>query len=178
MKSDPLADRLRRVEVLLLDVDGVLTDGSIVYAGDEPETKSFSVRDGFALNLWRRRGGRIFIVTGRKSAAVERRCRELGVEGLVQGADSKAEAFRRLVDEHEVSPNVIAAMGDDWPDLPLLLGSGVGITVPEAHEEIWQAADAVTKASGGRGAVAEVVEMILRAKGDWRQATEEYRRPA
>ena len=178
MKSEPLAERLRRIEILLLDVDGVLTDGSIVYSGDEPETKSFSVRDGFAMNLWKRQGGRIFVVTGRRSPAVERRCKELGVEVLVQGADSKSEAFRRLLDEHRLKPEVIAAMGDDWPDLPLLLASGVGITVPEAPEEIREAADDVTKAGGGRGAVAETVERILRAKGVWRQATEEYRRPA
>jgi 3-deoxy-D-manno-octulosonate 8-phosphate phosphatase (KDO 8-P phosphatase) len=178
MKSEPLAERLRRIEVLLLDVDGVLTDGSIVYSGDEPETKSFSVRDGFALNLWRRQRGRIFVVTGRRSPAVERRCKELGVEVLVQGADSKPEVFRRLLEEHELAPDVVAAMGDDWPDLPLLLASGVGITVPEAPEEIREAADDVTKASGGRGAVAEAVEKILRAKGNWRQATEEFRRPA
>jgi 3-deoxy-D-manno-octulosonate 8-phosphate phosphatase (KDO 8-P phosphatase) len=178
MKSESLAERLRRIEVLLLDVDGVLTDGSIVYSGDEPETKSFSVRDGFALNLWKRQGGRTFVVTGRNSRAVERRCKELGVEVLVQSADSKTEVFRRLLDEHRLAPDVVAAIGDDWPDLPLLLASGVGITVPEATEEIRQQADDVTKANGGRGAVAEVVEKILRAKGTWGQATEEYRRPA
>lgn len=178
MKNESLVDRLRRVSVLWLDVDGVLTDGSITYSADEPETKSFSVRDGLALNLWRRQGGKIFVVTGRKSAAVERRCKELGVDVLVQGTESKGVAFRRLLDEHRLEDAEVAAVGDDWPDLPVLLGCGVGITVPEANREIQSTVDYVTTASGGRGAVAEVVEMILEAKGTWRLATEEFRRAA
>jgi 3-deoxy-D-manno-octulosonate 8-phosphate phosphatase (KDO 8-P phosphatase) len=177
-KDGTLAERLRRVEALVLDVDGVLTDGSIVYAGGEPETKAFSVRDGFALKLWKREGGRVFIITGRRSAAVERRANELGVDGLVQGADSKGEAFRVILEEHRLHRSAVAAIGDDWPDLPLILGAGVGMTPPEAHEDVRSAADYVTKASGGRGAVAEAVEVILQAKGVWRKATDEYRRPA
>jgi 3-deoxy-D-manno-octulosonate 8-phosphate phosphatase (KDO 8-P phosphatase) len=178
MKRESLADRLRRINVLLLDVDGVLTDGSITYSAGEPETKSFSVRDGFALQLWRKQGGRVFVVTGRTSAAVERRCKELGVEAVIQGAESKGQAFRKLAADHGVDDVEVAAMGDDWPDLPVLLGAGVGVTVPEANIEIQSAVDYVTKASGGRGAVAEVVAMILEAKGTWLEATADYRRPA
>jgi 3-deoxy-D-manno-octulosonate 8-phosphate phosphatase (KDO 8-P phosphatase) len=174
MKNGSLTDRLSRIESLVLDVDGVLTDGSIVYAGAEPETKAFSVKDGFALKLWRRTGGRIFVITGRKSPAVERRCGELEVEALIQGAESKAEAYRRLIAEKNLDRRTIAAVGDDWPDLPLMLGSAVGFTVADAHEEIRAAADQVTKASGGKGAVAEVVEIVLRAKGDWERAIAEY----
>ena len=178
LKDGSLAERLARIESLVLDVDGVLTDGSITYSAAEPETKTFSVKDGFALKLWRRAGGRLFVITGRKSASVERRCGELDVEALVQGAESKAGAFRRLVEERSLDRRTIAAVGDDWPDLPLLLGSAVGATVADAHEEVRQEADFVTKATGGKGAVAEVVEAILRANGAWNRATEEYRRAA
>jgi len=178
MKGGPLIERLRRVEALVLDVDGVLTDGGIVYPGDKPEIKAFSVRDGFALKLWRGQGGKLFIITGRKSIAVDRRARELGAAGVAQGIESKAEAFRALLAEHRLERSAIAAMGDDWPDLPLILGAGVGITVAEAHEEIRAAADYVAKAPAGSGAVAEVVELILRAKGAWEAATAEYRKAA
>ena len=178
VKDGSLAERLSRINSLVLDVDGVLTDGSIVYSGAEPETKAFSVKDGFALKSWRRTGGRLFVVTGRKSPAVERRCRELDVEELVQGAESKADAFKRLISQRNLDRKTIAAVGDDWPDLPLLLGCAVGATVADAHEEIRAAADLVTKSPGGRGAVAEVVELILRAKDAWDDATAEYRRPA
>lgn len=178
VKDGSLAERLRGIESIVLDVDGVLTDGSITYSGDGPELKSFSVKDGFALKLWRQCGGRLFVITGRKSPAVERRCMELGVEEVVQGAESKADALTKVMSAHGLDRRTMAAMGDDWPDLPLLLGCAVGATVADAHEEIRSAADLVTKAPGGRGAVAEFVELVLRAKGDWERATAEYRRTA
>jgi 3-deoxy-D-manno-octulosonate 8-phosphate phosphatase (KDO 8-P phosphatase) len=178
VKDGSLAERLRRIESIVLDVDGVLTDGSITYSGDGPELKSFSVKDGFALKLWRQSGGRLFVITGRKSPAVERRCMELGVEELVQGAETKADALNKLMHDRGLERRTLAAVGDDWPDLPLLLGCAVGATVADAHEGIRSAADLVTRAPGGRGAVAEFVELVLRANGGWERATAEYRRPA
>ena len=170
-----LADRAARVELLLLDVDGVLTDGSIVYADDGTELKRFHVRDGSGLKLWRLAGKRAAIVSGRKSAAVERRAAELGIAPVLQGRDDKLAAFAEVLAATGLTAEQVCAVGDDLPDLPVLRRAGVAVAVADACPEVRAAADSVTMTPGGRGAVREAVEWLLKLRGEWDRVTDEFR---
>lgn len=162
-----LRERAIRIQWLLLDVDGVLTDGSIVF-GDTPfELKAFHVRDGSGLQFWRDCGRRAAIVSGRSSPVVERRARELGVDPVYLGRGDKVAALERFLADTGARREAVAAVGDDLADLPVLLSVGVGIAVADACRELREAADLVTVAPGGRGAVREAVEWLLAAQGLW-----------
>lgn len=166
-----LADRCAIVELLVLDVDGVLTSGGIGYDDAEAEFKTFHVRDGSALKLWRGASKRIAVLTGRTSPVVARRAAELGVEFVAQGAADKMDGYRRVLAETGVHPEQVAAVGDDLPDLPVLRYCGLAVAVADACAEVRAAAHYVTRADGGRGAVREVVELILRCQGAWQRVT-------
>jgi 3-deoxy-D-manno-octulosonate 8-phosphate phosphatase (KDO 8-P phosphatase) len=166
---------LNAVELLVLDVDGVLTDGGIDYADDGRELKRFHVRDGTGLKLWHAAGKRTAVISGRRSPAVERRARELGVSFVEQGADRKLPALRRVLTAAGLTAARCAAVGDDLPDLPLLLNCGAAAAVADACPEVRAAAHYVTRASGGRGAVREVVEWLLTAQGRWAAVVERFR---
>lgn len=170
----PLTDRAPRVELLLLDVDGVLTDGSIVYADDGAELKRFHVRDGSGLKLWQAAGKRAAIVSGRSSLAVTRRATELGVAPVLQGYADKLAAFEALLAETGVRPEQVCAVGDDLPDLPVLRRCGVAVAVADACLEVRVAADYVTAVPGGRGAVRDAIEWLLRAQGRWESIVARY----
>ena len=170
-----LAERIAPVELLVLDVDGVLTDGRIVYADGGAEVKAFHVRDGSALTLWKRAGRRAAIVTGRSSPVVDRRAAELGVGPVVQGAPDKGEALRRVLAETGLRPEQACAVGDDLFDLPMLAGAGLAVAVADACPEVRAAAHYVTRAGGGRGAVREVVELLLRGQGRWQALVDAIR---
>jgi len=159
--------KLSKVRVLILDVDGVLTDGSIVYDDKGEETKSFSVKDGFGIRMLLDAGIRICIVTGRRSAALRHRCRDLGISSVLDGVGDKGAAFTTVLEETGVSREETAAIGDDLPDLPLLRMAGCAIAVADAHELVRSRSDLVTTEKGGAGAVREVCEEILKARGDW-----------
>jgi 3-deoxy-D-manno-octulosonate 8-phosphate phosphatase (KDO 8-P phosphatase) len=165
--AESLAERCGRVELLVLDVDGVLTDGDIIYSDQGDELKAFHVRDGSGLKAWLRLGKRAGIITGRRSSVVQRRAAELGVTAVVQGADDKDEAFERMLHEQELPAARVCYVGDDLPDVPLLRRSGLAVAVADACDEARAVAHHVTRASGGRGAVREVIELILRAQGRW-----------
>ena len=160
-------ERAARVELLLLDVDGVLTDGGIVYADDGAELKRFHVRDGSGLKLWQLAGKRAAIVSGRSSPAVVRRAAELGVAPVMQGHADKFAAFEAVLAETGVRPEQVCAIGDDLPDLPVLRRCGVAVAVADACPEVRAAADYVTAVPGGRGAVRDAIEWLLRAQGRW-----------
>jgi 3-deoxy-D-manno-octulosonate 8-phosphate phosphatase (KDO 8-P phosphatase) len=165
-----LADRCRAVELLVLDVDGVLTDGGIVYgagAGEVVEWKEFHVRDGSALKAWRQAGKRSAVLTGRTSRVVEVRAAELGIDAVVQGAADKAAAFAVLLKAQGFGPEQVAFVGDDTPDVPVLLQCGLAIAVADACPEARRAAHYITHQPGGRGAVREVIERVLRCQGLW-----------
>jgi len=164
-----------RIELLVLDVDGVLTDGSLWYSDQGDELKSFSVRDGLGLKLWQQAGGRVAILSGRESKAVTRRAKELGLYPLVQGCDDKATGLAKLLAEAEVPADRACGMGDDLPDLPFLARCGLAVTVADAAPEVRAMADHVTAAPGGRGAVREAVEWLLRVRGQWAELVEKYR---
>lgn len=169
-----LGERMSRIRILLLDVDGVLTDGGVTWQNDGIEQKTFNIRDGLGIRLWARSGGQVGIVTGRSSHVVELRARELGIEIVRQGVDDKPQAVAGILDEFGVAPEEAAFVGDDLPDLAVIRSCGMGFAVADACEEVRDAADVVTTARGGRGAVREVVEMLLKARGSWDAIVRRY----
>ena len=167
MKSDEFLKRARSIRLLVLDVDGVLSDGSIVVDRCGNEMKRFHVRDGFALRAWRRAGHRAAILSGRFSQAVAFRGRELGIDPIAQGINDKGREFERILVETGFAREQACCMGDDLPDLPLLSSSGIGATVADAAPEVRERADWISSAAGGRGAVRELIEQLLRAQDRW-----------
>jgi 3-deoxy-D-manno-octulosonate 8-phosphate phosphatase (KDO 8-P phosphatase) len=170
-----LAERCARIELLLLDVDGVLTNGGIVYADDGREWKQFHVRDGSALKLWQLAGKRAAILSGRTSAVVDVRAKEIGISLVLQGATDKLAAFRNLLERTELQPQQVCFVGDDLPDLPVLRNCGLAISVADACAEVLADAHYVTRAAGGNGAVRETVELLLRSQALWTNIVERYR---
>ncbi len=160
------------IRLLLLDVDGVLTDGRITYTGTDQEAKSFCVKDGLGIKMLINSGIQVAIVTGRSSEALLRRCRELGIDLVYDGVRDKGVLLDQILAETGVaSPREVAFMGDDLPDIPLLKKIGLPIAVADAHPEVKNAAELITSAEGGRGAVREVCEKMLHAQDLWRRAT-------
>ena len=153
------------IRLLVLDVDGVLTDGSIHIDDHGHETKVFNVRDGFGMRLWQSLGFELAVITGRTGRVVQHRMAELGVKHLVQGADDKAGALAGIIEATGIPAREAACIGDDWPDIPLLNLVGYPMAVADADPRVKEVAAFVTEAPGGRGAVREAVEHLIRAKG-------------
>jgi len=165
---DPeLIDRARHINTLVLDVDGVLTDGRIIYAEHGDELKFFDVQDGAGLVYWNRMGGKTAIISGRKTKLLKRRAKEMRIDFLCQGQLRKADAFDQMLRKLRVQEEHVCVVGDDLLDLPMLRRAGLAIAVPNAVTEVRRAVDYVTHRSGGRGAVREVVEILLSASGRW-----------
>jgi 3-deoxy-D-manno-octulosonate 8-phosphate phosphatase (KDO 8-P phosphatase) len=169
------ADRFARIELLLLDVDGVLTDGRVVYTDAGHEIKSFHVRDGSGIKFWRRSGKRVALLSGRTSSAVTRRAAELGIDIVIQGVDEKGLALRRILTQTGLWADQVCAVGDDLPDLPVLTHCGIGVAVADAAPELKAVADFVTSLPGGLGAVREAIEWLMRGQGTWDAAIESLR---
>ena len=157
----------RRIELLLLDVDGVLTDGRLVYGPSGETTKVFNVRDGHALVVAREARLDVGIISGRASAAVSRRMSELGVRDVHQGVRDKAALLERLCARRGIGAGAVAFMGDDLLDLPLLRRVGLALAPADAVPEVRRVARWTSKHPGGHGAVREAIEMLLRARGAW-----------
>ncbi|MDG4475996.1 KdsC family phosphatase [Thiovibrio frasassiensis] len=157
--------KAKEIQLLLLDVDGVLTDGTIVYGNGETELKGFNIKDGFGITLLREAGVEVGIITARRSEAVARRAQDLKLAHVYQGVRNKIEAFSEILAAQNLTPQQIAYMGDDWLDLPLLSRVGLAATVADAAVEVREIAHYVTRQAGGRGAVREVCELIIEAKG-------------
>ena len=166
MNAD-VQERAARIKLLLMDCDGVLTDGRIWLFDDGEEQKGFHTRDGLGIELLHRAGLRSGIISGRRSSAVETRARTLGMSFVVQGHENKVQAFNDLLAQAGVTNAEVSYIGDDLIDIPLLLQSGLGVAVADAAFETRQRAHFVTKASGGFGAVREVIELILKSQGRW-----------
>jgi 3-deoxy-D-manno-octulosonate 8-phosphate phosphatase (KDO 8-P phosphatase) len=156
--------RWARIRVFAMDVDGILTDGTVHVSSDGSEAKSFSVLDGLGLNRARNAGIVLAWVSGRFSGATTRRAEELRIPHLIQGRHDKAQALQELVDRLGVPPGEVCYMGDDDIDVGAMLRVGIGITVPEAMPAALAAADHVTQRPGGRGAVREVCDLLLQAR--------------
>ena len=170
-----LRDRAMNIELLLLDVDGVLTDGRVAYTAAGDEIKRFHVRDGSGLKIWRDLGLRVAVISGRTSPAVERRMAELDVSPVLQGRSDKAAAFYELLATTGLTADKICAMGDDLPDLPIMFRSGLAVAVADACPEVRIAAAHTTRESGGRGAVREAIEWLLTLRGQWTAAADQFR---
>ncbi|MBM4013644.1 MAG: 3-deoxy-D-manno-octulosonate 8-phosphate phosphatase [Planctomycetes bacterium] len=164
-KSETLAARLKKVVLLVMDVDGTLTDGSILLAESGEELKPFHSRDGIGLKLWKLAGHESAFITARHSKSVTRRAGEVGVRDVVLGSADKGASLRTLCTKRGVTLDQVAFMGDDLQDLSALMISGVSIAVADAPPEVRERVDHVTKARGGDAAVREAIEMILKAQG-------------
>jgi 3-deoxy-D-manno-octulosonate 8-phosphate phosphatase (KDO 8-P phosphatase) len=159
---------LRRIRLLVLDVDGVLTDGRLYYGPKGEALKAFHVRDGFGIKQVAGAGITVAILSGRKSAAVASRARELGIRHVVQGASDKLAALHKLAKARRIPLEDCACVGDDTPDAPILEAAGLGIAVADAHPDALAAANLVTTRTGGRGAVREVCDWLIAARKDGR----------
>ncbi len=162
------------LKLFLLDVDGVLTDGTITYTHEGNEIKSFHTRDGLGIRLLMESGVEVGLITARESEAVNRRVQDLGLKHVFQKTKNKLAVFERLLEELALEPSEVGYMGDDWLDLPLLVRVGFAATVADAVPEVLQVAHYVTKKTGGRGAVREVCDLILEAKGTGKSLLEKY----
>jgi len=158
-------ERAARVRMLILDVDGVLTDGRLYYGAGGEALKAFNVRDGHGIKLLREAGIEVAVLTARQSEIVASRARELGIERIVQGATNKVAGFDRLIGATGIGEQDCGYVGDDWPDLAVLARVGFAATVADAAPEVRAAAHWVSSAPGGHGAVREVAEFVLRAQG-------------
>ena len=166
--------RAARIKLLLLDCDGVLTDGRLWLLENGDEHKSFNTKDGLGLTLLRRAGLRAGIISGRTSTALERRAKELGVEFLRQGNEQKVAAFEDILRAAAISEDEVAFVGDDLSDIPLMRRVELAVAVADAVEETRAAAHYITRAKGGKGAVREVIEIILKSQGHWQDLVETY----
>ena len=169
--------QLAKIKLLLLDVDGVLTDGRIIYDNHGSELKAFDVKDGHGLKMLQRAGIKIGIITGRSSRVVARRAEELGIEILYQGALRKFEPYQEILSDFNLRDEQVAYVGDDVVDLPILQRVGFSATVADAVPEVLPLVDYVASRPGGRGAVREICDLLLRASGQWDELTKRYFNP-
>jgi len=167
-------EKARDIKLLILDVDGVLTDGNIVYTDRGEELKAFNVKDGHGLKLLMRAGIQVALITGRSSAAVAHRARDLGITRVYQKALNKIEAYEELRRTGDLRDEEICVVGDDLPDLPILRTCGFAVAVADSVEEVKREVDYVTNKEAGKGAVREVCDIILKARGLWETVTDRY----
>lgn len=173
---DPVVqERAKQISLLLIDVDGVLTDGQITYNDQGAEEKSFHVRDGMGIRLVRNIGVEVGLVTARTSAMVARRATELGIEHLFQGVGRKVDTFKEIIAATGKTPHEVAYMGDDWIDLGVLQRVGLAACPADAASEVRETCHLVTAQKGGMGAVRELCEIIVRAKGKYHSLLDQYR---
>ncbi len=170
-----LPRRCQPIEALVLDVDGVLTDGGIIYTDRGDEIKAFHVRDGSGLKFWQSVGKKAAIITGRRSEIVMRRGLELGLKPILQGVDDKLAALRKALKDLKLKPEQVCCIGDDLPDVAVLREVGLAVAVADACPEAIEDAHYVTAARGGQGAVREVIELILKCQGTWDALVAQYR---
>ncbi len=165
---------LENIELLVLDVDGVLTDGNIIINADGSESKCFSLLDGHGIRMWRRAGLKVAFLSGRETEATKYRAEQLKVDYCLQGCHFKLPELKKLLKEIGLSPEKVACIGDDLLDLPVIKYVGFGAAVANAVDEVKDIADFVTKRTGGCGAVREVIEYILKNTGKWQELMERY----
>jgi 3-deoxy-D-manno-octulosonate 8-phosphate phosphatase (KDO 8-P phosphatase) len=169
-----LNDRCAAIELLVLDVDGVLTDGGIWIDDHGSEIKQFHVRDGAGIAYWKMSGKRTSLISGRRCRAVDHRAAELGIERVYQGRLDKAQALNELLALEGLLAHQVCVVGDDLADIPALKTAGLAVAVADAMPEVRAVAHLVTKLSGGRGAVREIIELLLQAQGLWDQILKRY----
>lgn len=173
MKDQLLAERCRRLKLVLSDVDGVMTDGTVLLLPDGLEAKAFNIRDGLGIVLAQRAGLKLGLISGRSSESVARRAAELRMAVVRQGVRDKGAELRAVLAELQLSPLEVAYIGDDVNDLPVITQVGLSAAPADAPFEVRNAAFMVTEAAGGRGCLREFLEAILRARGDWERVLAE-----
>jgi len=169
-----ITEKARHIKLLILDVDGVMTDGKIVYTHTGEELKFFDAKDGHGLRMFMRVGIDVAIITGRSSAAVEKRAADLGIGMVFQKALNKIDVYEKILKQKNLTDRNISAVGDDLTDLPLLKRCGLSFTVPDGVEEVKNEADYITSRLAGKGAVREICEVILKAQGLWPEVIARY----
>ena len=168
------SEKARHISLLIIDIDGVLTDGGLLFDNRGEEYKRFNSLDGHGIRMLMANGVEVAIITGRQSRIVEHRMHELGVKRIYQGSRDKLGAFQELLRETGLEPAQVAYIGDDLPDLPIMRRVELAIAVQNAHGFVKQHSDWVTSASGGHGAVREVTDFILHSKGLLEALQESY----
>ena len=174
MISGEVVEKAKRVKMLIVDIDGVMTDGRIVYSIYGDELKFFDVTDGFGISLLNRAGIKTVIITAKKSRIVKHRARDLKVAKAYQGFLDKLIPIEKLLKEFKIAPEEICFMGDDLPDVPVLKRVGLAVSVPNALDEVRAIAHHITSKAGGRGAVREVCDLLLKSQNKWDEATSKY----
>ena len=162
------------IKMLILDVDGVMTDGKLYFAEDGVESKAFNILDGHGIKMLQKTGVEVAIVTGRKSEMVATRAGNLGISTLIQGREDKLTAVHEIIEAKNLTLEEVAYIGDDLPDLKAVRQVGLGISVPNGYSLVKQHADLITTANGGEGAVREVCDLIMAAQGNLTKALEPY----
>lgn len=170
-------EKLIPIKLLMLDVDGVLTDGSIIYSDSGEEIKAFNVRDGHGLRLLMRAGIEVVLLTGRESKAILHRARDLGIADVYQKAIDKISTYQKIVSDKKVEDRQVCFVGDDIVDIPVLRRVGFSAAVSDAVPEVREVVDYITSKEGGKGAVREMCELLLKAQNRWEQVTEKYMLP-
>lgn len=166
--------RLKNITLLILDVDGVLTPGEITYTGSDSESKTFHVKDGFGIRMLRDAGLMVGVITGRQSEALDRRAAELKLDFCYSGIGDKSALLAPILEQNGCLPENVAFMGDDLPDIAIMKSVEVGIAVADAHPEVIKSADIVTRQCGGKGAVREICERILKARDLWEEILQSW----
>lgn len=174
MNDKKLIEIAQAIKLLILDVDGVLTDGSIILDNEGNEHKAFYVRDGHGIVMLSRIGVHVAIITGRYSKVVEIRARELGITEVYQRCHIKSAAYEHLIEKLNVSDGEVAYIGDDVVDISIMKRVALPVAVADAEDETKAAAVVITKMRGGRGAVREICDLIIKAKGKWEELMNEY----
>ncbi len=174
LMEEKLKSNLAAIKLLVLDVDGVLTDGRMVVNADGSQSKFFNALDGHGIRLWRRAGLKVAFISGRQSEATRHRAEQLEVEYVFQNCHDKLPVLKKLLEELGFSPQAVACVGDDLPDLPMIRYAGFGVAVANAVDEVKQRADYRATRRGGHGAVREVIEYILKNTGKWQQLMKRY----
>ncbi|MFA6320432.1 MAG: HAD-IIIA family hydrolase [Candidatus Omnitrophota bacterium] len=174
MIQPEIIEKLKNVKILIVDIDGVMTDGRIVYSGYGEELKFFDVQDGFGITLLRRADIKTIIITAKKSKIVKHRARDLKVVKAYQGFMDKLTPFNDVLKRFGVRPEEICFIGDDLIDIPVLKRVGLAVAVPNAVEEVKKSAHFTTVNKGGRGAVREICDLILKSQDKWDLVTSKY----
>ncbi len=171
---DEVIQKAKQLKLLILDVDGVLTDGRLFFDKNGDEYKCFHARDGHGIKLLRQTGVEVAVISGRKSQSVALRMKNLGVEYVYQGHENKIAAFNEIIQTMGIKPEQAAHMGDDLLDLPIMVRVGLSIAVNDANDSVKDYADWCTKTSGGLGAVREVCDFIMKAQGSFDAVLQSY----
>ncbi len=169
-----IAGKAEKIKIVIVDVDGVLTDGLVVYGNFSDEYRAFNVRDGLGFILLHKAGLKSAIITSKSSRAISRRAKELKIKILLKNSLNKLTALRKILKKFKLKPEEACFFGDDLLDLAALKVVGLSVTVPDACDEIKKTVDYVTKNHGGKGAVREIIEIILKSQGKWDELIRHY----